>query len=116
MSRTPSQETWMIPAERWMEWSDTFTKSNRGRRIIIEIDSDELGTAPLVDDVALIAIDYDPEGKGGDFVISYGDQKQPSWHVVSEPDTVKQVLDADGRVVSVEIEDQRRGLTVIIML
>ena len=59
-----------IPAESWERWCDTFTNGNRGRLIRIEVISDELGAQPLADGAALVALDYDPPGKGNDFVIS----------------------------------------------
>jgi hypothetical protein len=113
MGRIASDETKEIAAERWAEWCDLFTNGNRGRLISIELVSDELGAEPLADNATLAAIDYDPAGKGNDFVISYGDEQSPYRHVASEPVALWQAQDANGWVVSLEIEDARGGRTVV---
>jgi hypothetical protein len=112
---TPST-TRDIPADRWEAWCDTFTNGNRGRLIRIEIVGDELGAEPLVDGAVLVALDYDPAGKGNNFVISYGDEAAPSSHVVADPVALWQAQDENGLVVSLEIEDQRGGRTIVTLL
>ncbi len=102
-----------IAAERWEAWCDTFTNGNRGRLVSIEIVSDELGAEPLAERATLIAIDYDPAGKGNNFVISYGDEAAPSRHVVAGPVALWQAQDENGLVVSLEIEDQREGRIIV---
>jgi hypothetical protein len=67
----------------------------------------------LADGAALVAIDYDPEGKGNDFVISYGDAQAPSYHTVAGPVALWQAQDQNGVVVSLEIEDERGGRTTV---
>jgi len=113
MGKIASDETKAIPAERWGEWCDLFTNGNRGRLIGIEIVDAELGAQPLADGVALVAIDYDPEGKGNDFVFSYGDEGAPTRHTVPGPITLWQAQDKNGVVVSLEIEDERGGRTIV---
>ena len=106
-------DTKKIPAERWAEWSDTFTNGNRGRRLRIEIVSDELGVEPLVDGAALAALDYDPAAKGNRFIISYGDEAAPSSHVIAGPTVLWQAQDENGLVVSLEIEAEDGSRTVV---
>jgi hypothetical protein len=113
MGKIASDETKAIPVERWGEWCDLFTNGNRGRLIGIEIVDAELGAQPLADGVALVAIDYDPEGKGNDFAISYGDEQAPSVHTVAGPVALWQAQDQNGVVVSLEIEDERGGRTIV---
>ena len=72
-----------------------------------------MGAQPLADGVALVAIDYDPEGKGNDFAISYGDEGAPSVHTVAGPVALWQAQDQNGVVVSLEIEDERGGRTIV---
>ena len=102
-----------IAAERWEAWCDTFTNGNRGRLVGIEMVSDELGAEPLAEGAPLVAIDYDPAGKGNNFVISYGDEAAPSSHVVADPVALWQAQDENGLVVSLEIEDERGGRTIV---
>ena len=108
-----SGETKKIPAERWKEWSATFTNGNRGRLLKIEIVSDELGAEPLAEGAALVALDYDPAGKGNRFVISYGDEAAPSSHVVAGPVALWQAQDENGLVVSLEIEAEDGSRTIV---
>jgi hypothetical protein len=105
-----------IAAERWEAWCDTFTNGNRGRQIRMEVVGDELGAEPLVDGAGLVALDYDPAGKGNNFVISYGDEAAPSSHVVADPVALWQAQDENGLVVSLEIEDQDGGRTIVTLL
>jgi hypothetical protein len=113
MGNISSAETKKIPTERWKEWCDTFTNANRRRQLRIEIVSDELGAEPLVDGAALVALDYDPAGKGNNFVISYGDEAAPSSHVIAKPATLWQGKDENGLVLSLEIEAEDGSRTVI---
>jgi hypothetical protein len=113
MGKIASDETKEIAAERWAEWCDLFTNGNRGRLVGIEIVDDELGAQPLADGVALVAIDYDPACKGNGFTISHGDEKAPSRHTVAGPVALWQAQDRNGVVVSLEIEDERGGRTIV---
>ncbi len=113
MTNIASDETKKIPTERWANWSATFTNGNRGRLIKIELVGDEAGAEPLADGAALVALDYDPAGKGNNFVISYGDEAAPSSHVVTGPVTVWQAQDESGLVVSLDIEAEDGSHTIV---
>ena len=113
MADIASDETKRIPSERWEEWCDTFSNGNRGRLIRIEVVSDELGAEPLADGAVLVALDYDPAGKGNNFVISYGNEEAPSSHVIAGPVALWQAQDENGLVVSLEIEDEGGGRTIV---
>ena len=113
MTNIASDETKIIPTERWAEWSVTFTDGNRGRLLKIELVGDEVGAEPLVDGAALVALDYDPADKGNNFVISYGVETAPSSHVVAGPTAVWQAQDESGLVVSLDIEVEGGNRTVI---
>lgn len=113
MGKIASDETKEIPVERWGEWCDLFTNGNRGRLLGVEIVDAESGAQTLADGVTLVAIDYDPGGKGNDFVLSYGDQQAPSRHTVAGPVALWQGQDRNGVVVSLEIEDERGGRTIV---
>ena len=108
MTNTAPDETKKIPTERWADWSVTFTDGNRGRLMKIELVSDEVGAA-------LVALDYDPAGKGNNFVISYGDEAAPSSHVVAGPTALWQAQDENGLVVSLDIEAED-GSRIIVTL
>jgi hypothetical protein len=109
---TPT-ETKEIPAERWVNWCDTFSNGNRGRTLSISFIDDVYGDEPLTDEVAFVAIDYDPVNKGNDFVVSFGERDAPTAHVVPAPVRLMQAQDANGLVVAVEIEDQNGRRTIL---
>ena len=113
MTNIASDETKKIPAERWAEWSATFTNGNRGRVLKIELVSDEAGVEPLVNGALLVALDYDPAGKGSNFVFSYGDESAPSSHMIVGPVALWQAQDDNGLVVSLEIEAKNGRRTII---
>ena len=106
-------ETQKIPADRWAEWSTTFTNGNRRRLVKIELISDELGAEPLADGAALVALDYDPASKGNNFVVSYGDEAAPSSHVINGPMALWQARDKNGMIVSLEIEATDGSRTIV---
>jgi hypothetical protein len=80
----PIIETKNIPFERWLEFCETFTNGNRGRKVNITLVSEDFGDA-LAEETIFSAIDYDPEGKGDVFMISYGDKAPLTTHVVNMP-------------------------------
>ena len=113
MTNIASDETKKIPAERWADWCVTFTNGNRGRLVKIEVVSDELGVETLADGAALVALDYDPAGKGNNFVISYSDEAAPSSHVIAKPAALWQAQGEDSLVVSLEIEAEGGSRNII---
>ena len=113
MSNISSDETKKILTEQWEEWCSTFTNSNRGRLVRIELISDALGVQSMVDGAALVALDYDPAGKGKNFVISYGDEAAPSSHIIAGSVALWQAQDENGVVVSLEIEAEDGSRTII---
>ncbi len=101
-----------IPTSRWEAWCDTFSNGNRGRLIRIELD-EELGGEPLVAGAKLVAIDYDPPGKGNAFTISFGPDEAPTRHTINNPVALRQDQDVNGLVVSIRVEDAEGGVTMV---
>jgi hypothetical protein len=102
-----------IPAQGWEEWCDTFSNGNRGRSFGIHLVDDEVGDARLAEGVSLVAIDYDPVSKGNDFVVSFGNETAPTSHIIRAPVRLWQAQDANGQVVSLEIEDESGRRTIL---
>ena len=102
-----------IPAEGWEAWCDTFTNGNRGRSFSIDLVDDEIGDQRLAGGASLVAIDYDPFDKGNDFVVSFGDELAPTSHIIRAPARLWQAQDANGLVVSLEIEDESGRRTIL---
>jgi hypothetical protein len=58
-------------------------------------------------------VDYAPEGKGNALVISYGDEAEPSRHVISAPAALWQLEDQTDTVMGFQVENEIGGLTVV---
>ncbi len=108
----PITETKNIPGKRWQEFYETFTTGNRGRGVSITIVSEDVGEL-LAEATFFSAIDYDPVGKGDDFVISYGNQAPLTGHIVNVPIELWQAQDENGKVVALEIIDAEDRKTII---
>jgi hypothetical protein len=108
----PITETKNIPGKRWLEFCENFTTGNRGRVVSITIVSEDVGER-LAEATIFSAIDYDPVGKGDDFVISYGGSTPVAFHVVSTPLEVWQAQDENGKVIGLEIIDNEDRKTII---
>jgi hypothetical protein len=87
--------------------------NNRGRQVRIELISDALGVQPMADGATMVALDYDPAGKGNNFVFSYGNEAAPSSHVITQPTALWQAQDENGLVVSLDIEAEDGSRTIV---
>ena len=105
-----------IPAERWAEWCGAFTNGNCGRLISLEVVNDETSPKLLADNIAFVAIEYDPDSRGSSFLISCGNEKSPSEHVVAHPVGLWQGQDEDGLFITLEIDDERGNRTLMTLL
>ena len=70
----------------------------------------------MAKDVALVAIDYDSVLKGNKMVISYGDEEAPYRHMIDGPVALWQGQDVNGRVVALEVEDEKGGHTIMTLV
>jgi len=108
----PISETKNIPGELWGDFCVTFTTGNRGRKINLTLVSDDVGER-LAEGTIFSAIDYDPQGKGDVFMISYGDKAPLTTHVVDTPLELWQAQNEVGKVILLEIIDaEERKLMV----
>ena len=83
-----------------------------GRRVNIET----LSSAEdwkVASQAPLLAIDYDPVGKGDDVVISLGRDSLAASHVVPAPQELWEAQDENGKVVAVQIVDKAGGKTLL---
>jgi hypothetical protein len=100
----PIKETMNIPGESWVDFCETFTTANRGRRIYIKHVDEEDGKR-LAEETIFSAIDYDPEDKGDLFIVSYGNQAPLTTHVVDMPLELWQAQNEVGKVILLQIID-----------
>ncbi len=102
-----------IPRERWGEFFDQFSDGNRGRHISIEIINSELGDEELIQNAPLMAMVYDPVGKGDDLVIETGKNEVNYAHTVDSPTEVLTGQDSNGLMLAVSIADAAGTKTLI---
>ena len=95
-------QTTAIDQARWGEALSLFTNGNAGRRVSIET-IDAASDLPIVSKAPLLAIDYDPVGKGNDLVISLGRGTISASHIVAAPAQIWQAQDENGKVTGLEI-------------
>ncbi len=105
----------VIPKDRWEEWCTMFTNGNRGRLVKVAVNDIEYGLQTLAENVELVAIDYDPEGKGNKITLSLGSQLTPNSHIVSSSVKIEQIQNENGLVTSVVIEDNWETRNVVIL-
>jgi hypothetical protein len=102
-----------VPRERWGEFFDQFSDSNRGRRISIEMLGEELGEAELVQNAPLMAMIYDRPGKGDDLVIEVGQDEVTYAHTVDSPTEVLTGQDSNGLMLAVWISNAAGTKTLV---
>ena len=107
----PTQST-QVPRERWVEFLSLFSNGNRGRRVSIEtISSAE--DWKVASQAPLLAVDYDPVGKGDDVVISLGQDSLAASHVVQRPQELWEAQDENGKIVAVQLVDKSGAKTLL---
>ena len=90
-------QTKQIDRGRWSDFLRMFSNGNRGLLIAIEIADTADGEQPLADAAPLLAIDFDPAGKGDDLVITTGRDEIDSTHKISAPLEIWESQDEIGR-------------------
>jgi Family of unknown function (DUF5335) len=104
-----------IPQERWVEFFDQFSDGNRGRHVSIEILGSELGDEELIQNAPLMAMVYDPPGKGDKLTIEIGKHEVTYAHTVESPKEVLTGQDENGIMLAVQIRDAA-GIPTLIKL
>ena len=103
----------VIKQSDWSDFFTTFSNGNRGRQVSIEIFDPESGSTGQANEGPLMAVDYDPSGKGNDIVITTGKDTIDYSHTITAPVEVKQEQADDGKVAALEIVDQKKATTVL---
>lgn len=102
-----------IPQDRWVEFFDLFSNSNRGRRLTIGLLDQTLGSQELIRDAQLLAIVYDPVNKGNDLVIETGQEQVSYAHTIDAPTEVWTGQDETGVVLAVRVSDATGNQTFL---
>ncbi len=97
----------------WPEFFGLFSNGNRGRAISIEQFDNESGSSGQARQGPLMAVDYDPVGKGNDIVITTGTDAIDYSHTIYAPvEVVQEQLD-NGEVKALQIIDQNNVKTIL---
>ena len=102
-----------VNQEEWPNFFVTFSNGNRGRSISLEIFSAESGDIAAKKQGPLMAVDYDPAGKGNDIVITTGTDEIDYSHRIPAPVEVWKAQHDDGEIGALEIIDQNNVKTIL---
>ncbi len=102
-----------IAQESWPKFFDAFSAGNQGRSVGIKVVDEKAGEERITEAAPLLAVDYDPAGKGNDIVIATGVDTLDYTHTIIAPTEVWDEEDEDGNVTTLEIIDQSGGKTVV---
>ena len=102
-----------IPQERWREFLEMFSHSNRGRKIAMELLDQEKGDELLIQAASLTSIDFQPTPEG-DRINIHTDGKDSAYvHTILSPKDVWTGQDENGVVLAMDISDQIGRHTII---
>ena len=102
-----------IPREDWKGFLVTFSNGNRGRMLSLEVLDSESGDSGQVKQGKLMAVDYDPLGKGTDIVVTTGVGEVGYSHTIEAPVEVWKAQQDSGEVAALEIIDQNNVKTIL---
>lgn len=97
----------------WKDFFVTFSNGNRGRMLSIEVLDSETGSTGQMKQGKLMAVDYDPIGKGNDIVVTTGETEIDYSHTINAPVEVWKAQQESGEVGALEIIDQNNVKTIL---
>lgn len=102
-----------IEQPEWKDFFVLFSNGNCGRDLTMEVFDPETGSTGQAKQGQLMAVDYDPVGKGNDIVVTTGVQEIEYSHTIEAPVEVWQAQAESGQVAALEIIDQNNVKTVL---
>ena len=102
-----------IAQVEWQVFFVLFSNGNRNRPLTIEVIDLQSGTTGQAKQGPLMAIDYDPVGKGNDIVVTTGTNEIDYSHTIQTPVEVWQEQLESGEVGALQIVDQNNVKTVL---
>jgi hypothetical protein len=102
-----------ISQEDWKDFFVTFSNGNAGRMLSLEVLDSESGDTGQVKQGRLMAVDYDPIGKGNDIVVTTGNDEVEYSHMIKAPVEVWKAQQDSGEVAALEIIDQNNVKTIL---
>jgi hypothetical protein len=102
-----------IPRAEWSNFFISFSNDTRGRLVSIQVIDQVSGDSGEVAEGKLLAIDYDPETKGNDIILSLGTEEIAATHLVAAPVELWKAQHDTGEIAALEIIDQNNGKTIV---
>ena len=102
-----------IPRDQWQDFFVSFSNGNQGRKLSIEVFDQEAGDLSARQQGPLMAVDYDPIGKGNDIVVTTGTAEVDYSHTIAAPAKVWKAQQDDGQIGALEIIDQNDTKTIL---
>ncbi len=102
-----------ITREEWQDFFVTFSNGNSGRMLGVEVFDAEAGDIGSAKQGKLLAVDYDPVGKGNDIVVTTGVDDVEYSHTINAPTEVWMAQQDNGEISALEIIDQNNVKTIL---
>ena len=95
-----------IQRKNWIDHLRLFSNGNNGRLVSISLVDSKGAGERIIDELPLMAVDYDPIHKGDNIVISLGLETLAFSHTVEVPVEMWETHNDEGVVTSMKIIDQ----------
>ncbi len=105
--------TTQIPQDQWQDFLVKLSNGNRGRALSLETFDSASGDQSATRQGKLMAVDYDPIGKGNDIVVTTGVDEIDYSHTINAPVELWQAQHDSGEVGALEIIDQNGVKTIL---
>lgn len=102
-----------ISQDKWKDFLVSFSNGNRGRMLSLEVLGSDSSDTGQMKQGKLMAVDYDPVGKGNDIVVTTGDDEIDYSHTIEAAVEIWKVQQDSGEVAALEIIDQNNVKTIL---
>jgi hypothetical protein len=97
----------------WKDFFVTFSNGNAGRLLSLEVFDADSGDTGQMNQGKLIAVGYDPVGKGNDIIVTTGEGEVNYTHTIQAPVEVWIAQRENGEVAALEVIDQNDVKTIL---
>lgn len=104
-----------IPRQDWFPYFESLNKRALGQPVHVEVENREIGDQELSRTLPLVGIELEKKGsEAGDIEVTVEDEQHDElMHHVDNPTRVWLLVDDNGNIDSMDIEDQDGGKTLI---
>jgi len=109
--------TQQVPQDQWVDYLSGFSAHNQTRRVVVDMESNELGPQRVIDNQPLIAIEPDMEDENEPTIVviagePQGDHPMALTHEVMNPKALWVKSDDEGKAEALDIETDD-GRTIV---